>query len=89
MAQPPVISRYKDLTDFPGMVRGETPSGLVNGSNATYTTANAFVPGTVEVLINGMAQRITTDFVTTGTTTIALTSSPLTGDSVRVNYTKA
>lgn len=67
-------------------VVGETPTGLVNGSNATYTTAFSFVPLSVAVLVNGVAQRRVTDFNTSGTTTIILTESPQAGEAVRVTY---
>lgn len=65
---------------------GETPAGLVNGSNATFTTAREFDPLTVSVYVNGLQQRRVTDFNTSGTTTITLTDSPQTGDSLRVTY---
>ena len=67
-------------------VAGETPSGAVNGSNATFISAFAFVPESVTVLINGLTQRRITDFNTSGTTTIILSDSPQTGDSIRINY---
>lgn len=67
-------------------VTGETPAGLVNGSNATFASLSPFVAGTVEVFANGLALRTPTDFVTSGTTAITLTSSPGTGESIRINY---
>ena len=68
------------------IVVGETPTGLVNGANATYTSLTSFTPGTVEVFVNGLAQRLPTDFNTSGVSTIILTSSPATGESIRINY---
>lgn len=65
---------------------GETPSGTIDGSNATFTTTAAFVPGQVRVFINGIAQRAGTDFTTSGTQTILLTSSPQVGDFIQVDY---
>lgn len=67
-------------------VAGETPAGAVNGSNATFTSAFAFVPESVAVLINGLTQRKVTDFNTSGTNTIIMTDSPQTGDSIRISY---
>jgi hypothetical protein len=67
-------------------VFGETPSGAVNGSNATFTTAQSFVPESVQVFINGVSQTNGVDYTTTGTTTITLTVSPVSGDYIRVNY---
>lgn len=70
-------------------VLNETPAGVVNGSNATFTTAFAFVPGQVSVRINGLSQRPLIDFTTTGTQTILFTESPLVGDSLQVDYLRA
>jgi hypothetical protein len=71
-----------------GVVFSETPSGSVNGSNATFTTLNDFVPGSVSVRVNGLSQRPGTDFTTSGVRTIALTSSPTPGESIQVDYTR-
>jgi hypothetical protein len=68
---------------------GETPSGAVNGSNATFTTAYDFIPETVEVQVNGLVQRPVADFITTGTRTITLTSSPQPGETIQVDYQRA
>lgn len=70
------------------MVIGEVPTGLINGSNATFTTANPFVAGTVEVFVNGLRQTIIVDFNTSGNNTIQLIFSPLTGEVITVNYIK-
>jgi len=68
------------------LVVGETPVGLVNNSNATYTTAFAFVPESVELFINGIRQKRILDFTTSSTTTVLITDSPLTGDILQLNY---
>lgn len=64
----------------------ETPAGAVNGVNATFTTASDFVPETVQVFLNGIAQQKPEDFNTVGNDTILFSVSPLTGEAVRVNY---
>lgn len=71
-----------------GAVRviGETPSGLVNGSNATYTTAFSFIPLSVEVFVNGLRQKLVTHYNTSGTTIITFSDSPQTGDQILINY---
>jgi hypothetical protein len=73
-------------TSSGSFVIGETPSGAVNGSNATFTTAQNFVPESLQVFINGVSQTSGVDFITTGSTTITLTVSPVSGDYIRVNY---
>lgn len=70
------------------IVFGETPTGLVNGSNATFTTAFDFVPGKVDVFVNGLLQKIVTHYNTTGTRTIILNDSPQVNDFVLVDYKK-
>lgn len=73
-------------TSAGSFVIGETPSGAVNGSNATYTTLQNFVPESVQVFINGVSQTSGVDYVTTGSTVITLNFSPVVGDYIRVNY---
>lgn len=70
------------------IVVGEVPSGLVNGSNATYTTAFNFYPDTVDVCINGLSQKKPTHFNTSGTNTIIFADSPTVGEVITVNYIK-
>lgn len=70
-------------------VVGEVPNGSINGSNATFTTDYSFVPGSVLVFRNGLAQYSPTHYVTSGTTMIILNFSPIVGDILTVNYIKA
>jgi hypothetical protein len=67
-------------------VIGETPTGNINGSNATFTTLNAFVPLSTELILNSTIQTYGVDYYTTGTNTIILYVSPVVGDIIRVNY---
>ena len=73
-------------TSTGSFVIGETPNGLINGSNATFTTLQNFVPETVQVFINGVSQTNGVDYTTFGSTTINLNVSPVSGDYIRVNY---
>jgi hypothetical protein len=69
-------------------IENEVPSGLVNGSNATFTSQYNFVPESVEVFINGLKQKPIIHYTTSGTTTIILSDSPQTGDQILINYQK-
>jgi hypothetical protein len=69
-------------------VVGETPTGAVNGSNATFTSLFAFAPETVEVFISGFRLTLLADYNTSGNRTITLFASPITGELVRINYIK-
>lgn len=73
-------------TSSGSFVFGETPSGAVNGSNATFTTAQNFVAESVQVFINGVSQTNGVDYTTLGSTTITMNVSPVSGDYIRVNY---
>lgn len=70
------------------IIVGEVPSGSVNGSNATFTLARAYIGGSVEVMINGIAQARTTHFTETTPASgiITMGDAPLTGDIITVNY---
>jgi hypothetical protein len=68
---------------------GETPSGTINGSNATFTSAHAFVPESLEVFLNGLRQKLVSDYVSTGGTTIVFSISPTVGDSISINYQRS
>lgn len=70
-------------------VTRETPTGLVNGSNVTYTLANTPTSGTEEVFLNGILQEpgAGNDYTISGGTITYLTA-PVSGDKIRVNYRK-
>lgn len=71
------------------VVVGDVPAGAINGSNATFATTYNFIPGTVEVRLNGITLKLTDDYTTSGTQTINMVSSPVTGDKITTNYIKA
>jgi len=69
-------------------VVNETPIGVINGSNAAFTTTHNFVAGTVLVYLNGQRLKQVDDFNTSGTTNILLVNSPGVGEVVLVDYQK-
>lgn len=69
-------------------VIGETPIGLVDGSNATFTSAFDFVPESVEVFVETCRMALLDDYITAGTRTITFYVSPLSGEKIKINYTK-
>ncbi len=70
-------------------VVSEIPSGSINGSNATFTTAFAFVPESVVVFVNGLRQKKPDDFNTSGSQTIVFSVSPETGTNLLVDYMRS
>ena len=73
-------------TSSGNFVIAETPSGAINGINATYTTAQNFDANSIEIFVNGIQATKGVDYTTSGTNTINFTYSPATGDLLRVNY---
>ncbi len=72
----------------PGFMDGETPAGLINGSNAVFTLANAPAPETSLALYrNGLLQKQTVDYTIGGNTiTFTAGSIPQNGDVLAANY---
>ena len=63
----------------------EVPSGTINGSNVTFTLANTPYAGSVSVYLDGLIQRITTDYTISGST-ITFVTAPGTGQDVYCTY---
>jgi hypothetical protein len=79
-------------TDYMGpadFVVRETPTGLVNSSNTTFTLANTPFANTEMVFLNGILQEpgAGNDYTISGLTITYLTA-PVTGDRLRVSYYK-
>lgn len=69
------------------IIRGETPTGPVDGVNTQFILASSPVIGTVEVWVNGVYQAAGEDF-TILDKVIVLDVPPETGDSVLASYIK-
>jgi hypothetical protein len=71
---------------LPTFVDGETPGGLINSSNPTYTLA--FAPGTsLSLYLNGILQKPGSgNDYTLSTLTVTMLNVPATGDSLLANY---
>ena len=64
----------------------ETPSGTVNGSNATFTLANVpNPPASVKVFVNGARMRVTDDY-TLSSKTITFGTAPPSSSIILVDY---
>lgn len=69
-------------------IYNEILSGILDGSNATFMTSQAFVSGTEEIKINGLTQLITRDYTISPPKTIQFTSSPEPNDRLFISYNK-
>ncbi|BDC51983.1 hypothetical protein F183_A42980 [Bryobacterales bacterium F-183] len=69
----------------------ETPGGLVNGSNATFTLASTPSPASsLSLLRNGLLLKASVDFTLSGNTITFFTASvPQSGDLLEANYRTA
>lgn len=68
-------------------VPNETPAGVVNGSNATFTLVSAPIAGSLKLYKNGVRQTNPTDFTISGLTiTFAGGNVPQTGDILLADY---
>ncbi len=72
----------------PGFTDAETPAGLLNGSNAVFTLANAPSPDTSLALYrNGLLQKQAVDYTLSGNTiTFTAGAVPQTGDVLAASY---
>jgi hypothetical protein len=68
-------------------VEAETPTGAVNGTNTVFTTANNFIAGSIHFYLNGIRLN-PTEYSQTGINQITLTSPPITGDILLIDYRK-
>jgi hypothetical protein len=75
-----------DSADF---VSKEVPTGLINGSNTSYSLVNTPISGTEHVYLNGVLQEegAGNDYTISGSTITYLTA-PETGDKLVVSYRK-
>lgn len=71
------------------VVYGETPSGAIDGVNATFQSLHDFVPESVAVYLNGVRQRLVDDYQTSGTQTVVLSVSPSVGEKVLFDYLRS
>jgi hypothetical protein len=70
------------------IIENEIPGGSINGSNNSFTLANAPVAGTLKLYHNGLRLLPTTHFTLSGST-ITTTFAPTTGDNLICDYRMA
>jgi len=73
--------------EIEAFVTREVPSGLINGSNVTFTLDNTPVSGSEQVYLNGLLQDPGAgNSYTISGSTITFLSAPLTNDEIHVSY---
>lgn len=73
------------LTNVVTSVSGETPSGVIDGVNTSFTLANTSEPDTFSVFLNGIKLQVTNDYTLSGVD-LDLVSPPGVGDLLTCNY---
>lgn len=66
----------------------EIPVGLINGINATFTSAFSFIPESVVLYLNGLRIKIVDEYNTIGNNKIILSVSPGNNENILINYLK-
>jgi hypothetical protein len=77
--------QYVDALGTTSLVQGEVPTGTINGSNVTFTTASQFATGSLRIYKNGVRLKITDDYTVSGNT-ITFVTAPATGTKLLVDY---
>jgi hypothetical protein len=67
-------------------VYGETPAGLINGTNAIFNTALPLRPNSERLYLNGVRQHRTGDYTVTPPTTLTFVRAPRVNDVILVDY---
>jgi len=83
------ITLASTITRNAAFVDKETPTGLINSSNTTFTLANTPIAGSEHVYLNGILQEsgAGNDYTISGATITYLTA-PVTGSKLIVSYRK-
>ena len=68
-------------------VWNETPAGVINGINLSFSTFNPFRSSSLALYLNGLRQRPTGDYIVTGANVFQMVLPPLVGDTLSVDYT--
>jgi len=71
-------------------VVSETPAGVIDGANVTFSTAFSFVAGQTRVFLNGQRLKIgvSFDYVELTTSSVLLAVAPKTDDHLVIDYLK-
>lgn len=69
-------------------VNNDVPINIINGINNVFNTSFNFIPESVEVFLNGIKQKIITDYQIINNNTITLNTSPNVGENILINYIK-
>lgn len=88
--QQPVAVSDGSATSVAGTIVSMTPTPAPNGSVSTFTVADAYIAGLLQVWMNGLLQRRNIDYTENASAgTFTFPTAPLSGDVLWVEYTSA
>lgn len=73
---------------IPDMVMNETPGGTLNGSNAVFNTAYAYLANSTRLFLNGQRMQLLGDYIESGVQQITFIQAPYAGDILTIDYLK-
>lgn len=76
------------IAAIPDMVMNETPGGTLDGSNAVFTTAYAYIANSTRLFLNGQRMQLLGDYIESDTQEITFVEAPHTGDILTIDYLK-
>ena len=79
--------QFAFTSDIATNIYNEVPTGLINSSNDTYTTASTFVTNSTQTYLNGIRQKLNVHYIESGSTIVFQASYiPQTGDILFLDY---
>ncbi|HET8885868.1 MAG TPA: hypothetical protein VFM70_05890 [Salinimicrobium sp.] len=67
-------------------VIGETPTGVIDGVNTTFTTAKPFATGKTSLYLNGIRQHLGDDYTEVGNGAVEFIIAPEVDDKIIIDY---
>lgn len=64
-------------------ITGDTPSGVQDGVNTTFSTTYSFIPGSTAVYLNGLRERF---YHESGSSAIVFDDPPQSADTLTIDY---
>lgn len=74
------------LNNFATPAYNETPTGVIDGANDTFTLVNTPAAGSLQIFLNGMYQTPAGEDYTLAGLTITFVNAPLAGSILRAFY---
>jgi hypothetical protein len=72
--------------ELSSLIWGEIPTGNTNGTNRTFTSSYPYNPNFFAVFLNGLRQRLLSDYNQTGAQSFQFLNAPGPGDTVSIDY---